>query len=151
MPPNKKDPRKDSLGYCIYRAHSLNYNSIRRAFQNAGYDETGEQFGLLVAIYENEGASQSQLAEKTLKDRHNVTRILNLLEKRGSIERRPDRSDKRIYRIFLTKAGKDTYEALMPVIRGHAKMITKGLSTEDIAIAKRVLEQVGKNCSDLSG
>ncbi|MFC1875817.1 MarR family transcriptional regulator [Thermodesulfobacteriota bacterium] len=41
-----------------------------------------------------------------MKDRHNITRILNLLEKNGFISRTPDGEDKRRLNVYLTKEGK---------------------------------------------
>ena len=105
----------ESLGFWVYRIHTQGTNALRRAFQAAGYDLTPEQWGLLARLREAEGSNQTQLGEKMLKDRHNITRILNLLEKRGYIERRPDEADKRIYRVFLTKSGRAVQEKLTPM------------------------------------
>jgi DNA-binding MarR family transcriptional regulator len=137
--------RNDSLGFWIYRVHCQGSAALRRAFQAAGYDLTPEQFGLLSAIREHEGLHQSQLGERTFKDRHNVTRILNLLEKQGYIERRPHSTDKRVYRIFLTTEGRGVQTRLAPIIINHVERCFAGISAEDRAAMRRILEHVARN------
>jgi DNA-binding MarR family transcriptional regulator len=134
-----------SLGFSIYRVHTQGTNVLRRAFQAAGYDVTPEQWGVLARLREEEGANQTQLGQKTLKDRHNITRILNLLEKRGYIERRPDKADKRAYRVFLTAAGRATQEELAPIALDYRKSAFKGLTQEDLWTMRILLERIVKN------
>ena len=135
----------ESLGFWVYRVHTQGINALRRAFQAAGYDVTPEQWGVLARLRGHEGASQTQLGEKTLKDRHNITRILNLLEKRGYVERRPDETDKRVYRIFLTETGRAAQEELAPIVLEHRKSIFKGLGYEDRQTMRNLLERIVKN------
>jgi DNA-binding MarR family transcriptional regulator len=135
----------ESLGFWVYRVHTQGTNALRRAFQTAGYDVTPEQWGVLARLREEEGASQTQLGEKTLKDRHNITRILNLLEKRGYIERRADEADKRVYRIFMTEAGRAAQEELAPIVLNHRKLTFKGLGPEDRQTMRTLLERIVRN------
>ncbi len=89
--------------------------------------------------------NQSHLGEKTFKDRHNITRILNLLERRGCIERRADKADKRVYRLFLTKTGQKVQENLGAIVLTHREAIFEGLSREDIVTMQRIVEHIVKN------
>jgi DNA-binding MarR family transcriptional regulator len=141
----KSDSPDESLGFSIYRVHTQGTNALRRAFQAAGYDVTPEQWGVLARLREEEGMNQTQLGEKMLKDRHNITRILNLLEKRGYIERRPDESDKRVYRVFLTAAGRATHEELAPIVMNHRRLTFGGLAQEDLRKMRILLERMVKN------
>jgi DNA-binding MarR family transcriptional regulator len=78
----------ESLGFLLYRSHIQVSAALRNAFQDAGYDLTPEQWAVLLRLREQEGLNQSNLGEKTYKDRHNITRILKQLDKRGYIEKR---------------------------------------------------------------
>jgi DNA-binding MarR family transcriptional regulator len=80
-----------------------------------------------------------------LKDRHNVTRILNLLEKRGYIKRRADSADMPAYRIFLTPEGRAVQESLNSIVENHLKNMYGGLSPEDLAAMRRIVERVVTN------
>ena len=73
----------ESLGFWIYRIYAQASSRLRRTFQAHGYDCTPEQWGVMTRLRDEEGMNQSQLGERTFKDRHNITRILDLLEKRG--------------------------------------------------------------------
>lgn len=135
----------ESLGFWVYRVHTQGTNALRRAFQAAGYDVTPEQWGVLARLREQEGTSQAQLGEKMLKDRHNITRILNLLEKRGYVKRKADEADKRVYRVFLTAAGRATQKELAPIVLNHRKSTFKGLGTKDRQAMRSLLERIVKN------
>jgi MarR family transcriptional regulator, organic hydroperoxide resistance regulator len=138
-------PLDDSLSFWVYRAYTQGLTVLRRTFQASGYDLTPEQYGALARINEKEGINQSQLGERMLKDRHNMTRILGLLEKRGYIERRADEADKRIYRIFLTEAGRNIRERLTPVVVSHLNQTYEGLSEEEVLTMRRILERIVGN------
>lgn len=138
----------DSLGFWVYRMHTQWVAALRRAFLAAGYDLTPEQWGVLVRIRENEGMNQSRLGEKAFKDRHNITRIIDLLEGRGFIERRPDDTDRRACRLYLTKSGRAVQEALTSVVLSNYGSALKGLASEDLLTMRRILEHVVSNLEE---
>lgn len=78
-----KFKQENSPGFIIHRLDTLLKLGLRNAFQEKGFDFTAEQWGVLFRLYGNEGIHQSELGDRTGKDRHNITRILNLLEKNG--------------------------------------------------------------------
>lgn len=51
--------------------------------------------------------SQTELAARLALDGSTLVRLLDLLEGRGLVERRPDPADRRARRILLTAAGRD--------------------------------------------
>jgi DNA-binding MarR family transcriptional regulator len=65
---------------------------------------------ILVNLFRFEGISQQELAHKLLVGRSNVSMTLPQLERRGLIERRGDKRDKRVLRLFLTKEGRRVTE-----------------------------------------
>lgn len=135
----------EALGFWIYRLYNQGSNLLRKTFLTEGYDLTPEQWGVLTRLREEEGLNQSHLGEKTFKDRHNITRILNLLERQGCIERRADKADKRVYRLFLTKTGQDVQEKLGAIVLTHREALFEGLSREDIQTMQRIVEHIVKN------
>ena len=134
-----------SLGFWIYRAHSQSSSLLRRTFQAHGYDVTPEQWGVLASLRRAEGVNQSQLGENTFKDRHNITRILGLLEKRGLVERRIDEGDRRAYRVFLTDAGRKEQERLRGLVNSHQQALFEGLKPEELANLRRIFEHIVRN------
>jgi DNA-binding MarR family transcriptional regulator len=138
----------ESLGFWLYRSHSQVSAGLRQTFQDAGYDLTPEQWAVLFRIQEQEGINQIHLGEKTFKDRHNITRILKQLDKRGYIEKRNDENDKRAHRIYLSPGGRSLYEKIKPLVLQHRKRICKGFTANDLQNIRKYLEQVVHNLNN---
>lgn len=139
-------PSSVSLGILLYRLRNTGFASLRRAFQEAGYRNlTPEQWGLLVRLQRQEGVNQNQLAEKTFKDRHNIARILFLLEKHGYIERQPAENDRRAYRLFLTDEGRGVLDATVPIVENHFSTMFTGLSSAELLTLRRIVERMMSN------
>ncbi len=141
-------PRKESPGFIIYRTAVLLKAGLRRAFQVRGLDITPEQWSVLGSLWEEEGVHQSLLAEKTDKDRHNMTRILSLLEKRGLIRRKPDKDDRRRQRVYLTQSGKGLEFELVPVATEFMQQAFRGLTDQEMSFLKHILRQIASNLGD---
>jgi DNA-binding MarR family transcriptional regulator len=132
----------DTPGFWVYRAHTQGSNLFRKMLQTAGYDLTPEQCGVLMRLKECHGMNQSQLGKRLLKDRHNITRLLDLLGARGFVERRADEADKRIYRIFLTEAGWDLVGKLAPLVDDYFRHMLEGLTDEDVSVMRKTLGRI---------
>ena len=132
----------DSYGYLINLAAQRLKYELHQTFQAKGYDVTPEQWAVLNRLWEEDGLSQVELAERTFKDKPGTTRILSLLEKKGIVVRRQDENDRRVLRVYLTKIGKDLKAKLIPcaedVLAKSGGDITKG----QIAQFKRTLHQI---------
>jgi DNA-binding MarR family transcriptional regulator len=135
----------ESLGYWLYRSHIRVSAALRQTFQHAGYNLTPEQWSVLFRLYEQEGMNQSQLGEKTGKDRHNITRILKQLARRCYIVRQDDKKDKRAHRIYLTRNGRDLCKKIVPLMLRHRDRICRGFKTKDLIYIRSYLEQVVHN------
>lgn len=135
----------DSYGYLInLTAQRLRYE-LHQTFQAKGYDVTPEQWAVLNRLWEQDGLSQVDLAERTFKDKPSTTRILNLLEKKLIVVRRPDESDGRILRVFLTKPGKDLKDKLIPCAEEVLAKSGKNLTREELAQFKMTIHRILSN------
>ncbi len=140
-------PLDNSQGYIIHRLDMQMSLGLQHAFQAKGFNITPEQWGVLNRLWENEGMHQSALAQRTAKDRHNITRILNLLEKNGFIFRTPDGEDKRRLKVYLTQEGKALKQKLIPIVIGFLQKCFEGLTQEEVQDLGRIHEQILKNLS----
>jgi DNA-binding MarR family transcriptional regulator len=138
-------PADQLLGFWVYRYQMQGSSLLWRKFRAAGHDVTPEQFWLLTRLLELEGLNQRELGERMLKDRHNMTRILDLLGRRGYIERRPDSGDKRMYRIFLTQNGRELQTKLTPIVIDHNEAIFEAVSEPDMETTRQTLRKIVKN------
>ena len=71
----------------------------------------GQQFVLNV-LWEHEGLTHSELAEKVHVQPATVTNALKRMERAGLVVRRPDSADQRVSRVYLTDAGRDIRDAV---------------------------------------
>ncbi|MCI0552527.1 MAG: MarR family transcriptional regulator [Anaerolineae bacterium] len=135
----------DSYGYLINLAAQRLKYELHQTFQAKGYDITPEQWAVLNRLWEEDGLSQVELAERTFKDKPGTTRILILLEKKGVVVRRPDESDGRVLRVFLTKTGRDLKDKLIPCAQEVLAKSGKNLTKEELAQFKLTLNQILNN------
>ncbi len=140
-------PLDNSQGYIIHRLVVQMSLGLQHAFQAKGFNVTPEQWGVLNRLWENEGMHQSALAQRAAKDRHNITRILNLLEKNGFIFRTPDDEDKRRLNVYLTEEGKALKQKLIPIVIGFLQKCFEGLTQEEVQDLRRIHEHILKNLS----
>jgi DNA-binding MarR family transcriptional regulator len=140
-------PLDNSQGYIIHRLDVQMSLGLQHAFQAKGFNITPEQWGVLNRLWENEGMHQSALAQRAAKDRHNITRILNLLEKNGFIFRTPDGEDKRRLNVYLTEEGKALKQKLIPIVIGFLQKCFEGLTQEEVQDLRRMHEHILKNLS----
>jgi DNA-binding MarR family transcriptional regulator len=141
-------PRKESPGFMIYQTGVRLKAGLRRAFQKGGLDVTPEQWSVLGTLWNEEGIHQSLLAERTDKDRHNITRILDLLAKQGLIRRKADQHDKRRQLVYLTDAGKSLELQLAPIATEFLKKAFQALTEQEITKLMHILRQIKSNLGD---
>jgi DNA-binding MarR family transcriptional regulator len=135
----------NSFGYLINLAAQRLKYELHQTFQAKGYDITPEQWAVLNRLWEQDGLSQVELAERTFKDKPGTTRILNLLEQKGVVIRRRDAEDGRVMHVFLTKAGKDFKEKLIPCAEDVLVKSGQNLTEEEVAQLKQILNKILSN------
>lgn len=137
---------EEAIGYLTYRAQTAFRFSMNQALERHGFGDFGlEQWRVLRALWVQEGLTQNEIGVLHLKDKTNVTRLIDQLEKKGLVERRNDPADRRVFRIFLTKSGKAMKKKLLPIGVEVRTRAIKGLSDEDVRTATRVLRTMTEN------
>jgi DNA-binding MarR family transcriptional regulator len=78
---------------------------------------TPRQLAVLVVIAECEGASQTDITQRTGIDRSTMADVVRRMVKKGLLERRRSRTDIRAYELRLTDEGRKVLQAAIPVAR----------------------------------
>ncbi|MBW1771833.1 MAG: MarR family transcriptional regulator [Deltaproteobacteria bacterium] len=138
-------PVDNSPGFIVHLLDTQMKAGLKRAFQSKGYNITPEQWGVLSRLWVKDGIHQNTVAKRTSKDRHTITRILNLLEKKGLIRRVPDPEDKRRVNIYLTPEGKGLKSKLSPIVINFLKKCFAGLDEKDLKEMERIHRRILKN------
>ncbi len=104
----------------------------------ASHGLTHIQFFLLIALYEKEGMSVSELAAKVALDKSTMTGLIDRMEREGFVERHQNPNDRRAYCIYLTEKARDMRKDLISIYREVNSMYLHTLSEEE----KRILEEI---------
>jgi len=88
------------------------------------YELTPVQFAALVAIRAHPGIDATRLSAVIAFDRSTLGNVIERLETKDYIERRPAREDKRVKLLYLTKSGAALLRDIMPSVdRAQARML----------------------------
>lgn len=123
----------------------------QRRFNAEHYDITVDQWLILKSLNQNNDLNQSQLAEITDKDHPTLTRIIDLLCKKGFTERRIHPTDRRSFNIHLTDLGKNQIKEWSPKMAEIRMKAWQNLTEEDYKNFKRILETIYKNLDSQAG
>ena len=87
--------------------------------------------GILRLLRIEAGPSQQELAARLGIHPSRLVSILDNLEKRGLVERRANKDDRRLYSLHLTQAGGEALEKIGGVARQHQEALLSGISREE--------------------
>jgi DNA-binding MarR family transcriptional regulator len=105
-------------------------------------DLTPVQYAALVAIHTHPGIDATRLSAVIAFDRSTLGSVIERLEAKALIERRPSRGDKRIKLLYLTRSGAARMREIMPLVdRAQARML-KPLKAADRKILMALLTQL---------
>lgn len=142
----------DKLPYIIEK--SSVYFKLRGAqlLTKLGCPITIEQFIILDAIYFNTGICQRDLAKIVLKDRSNITRILNILENEGYIVRENTSKGNRMVKVAkLTLKGQNVINKYAGALKQDLDDMLSAVEREKLEAVKDVLqaliEKISKNAN----
>ncbi len=140
-----KYTNRKAYGYLLERTQK----KVRQHFQKALLvNNTGitvDQWIILDRLNRNNGLSQREIAETTLKDAPTVTRIIDLLCKKGLVERVQDNGDRRRLRISLTAKGKQKVKEVLPIVQDMREKGWQNLSDDDYSTMIRILDTIYAN------
>lgn len=116
-----------------------------QTFAEKGFGITPEQYLILDLLVEYGELYQRQISEITLKDRANVARIIKILKTKGLIEKISEARGRRVYKIIVTEAGKNLRDKVHPTAMELRKILSEGISAEDLAITLNTLKKIYEN------
>ena len=137
-----------NMGMLINSAQRAMTKSFVQNATESGLDISLDQWMVLVPIWQLESASQKELGEMCLKDKTNITRIIDALEEKNLVVRVEDQIDHRVKRVVLTNAGKQLFYDVLPIMEKTREEVRANISDNDIDIFKSVLSKILKNLTD---
>ena len=144
----KKDLLKSRIGMKLVRVGKMTRALAIQKFKYEKLEITPEQFTVLTAIIDHDGLYQRQISALTLKDRPNITRIVNILEKMELVTRTSDVNKRKIYKINITSKGKAIHEKIVPSVLELWQDSVRGVSDEDLQNCLTVLNKIKTNLEE---
>lgn len=139
---------KSRIGMKLVRIGKMTRAIAVQKFTTNGFEITPEQLTVLAALIDHDGMYQRQIGAITLKDRPNITRILNILEKMNLVTRKPDVNKRKIFKIFITDEGKKVYEKVIPTALELWQNTVKGVPEDELRITLKVLNKFKTNLEE---
>ena len=149
QPPAANMPRLGEIGLQNFAPYLMNRIMGR---YNAGLRKDMAALGLttpkmrsLAVLSVIDGLQIRELAVYAVVEQSTLSRALDALTAEGLIRRESDQQDSRATRVFITQAGRASFEAMWPTMaKTYARMFT-GISAEEHAAFVATLQKVLKN------
>ncbi|MEC7771671.1 MAG: MarR family transcriptional regulator [Bacteroidota bacterium] len=139
-----KVPAK-TVFYHIERTIKTYRKFSRQNFLKVVDDITVDQKLVLQYLNDRPELSQNEIAELVFKDNASLTRMIDLMVRKGFLDRSINPKDRRRFHIELTPKGKEILEKLAPVIAENRKRAFAGISEEELVQLEQTLNKIVSN------
>jgi DNA-binding MarR family transcriptional regulator len=133
--------------YALDRAIRSYRRMAQAAIDRAGINVTIDQWLVLRVLLEHDDLTQQEIAERVFKDQASVARILALLTKRGLLSAVPLPHDGRRTQLRVTEPGQRILDAVQPIVLQNRAIALAGISDEELALLRPVLDRIAANCT----
>ena len=136
-------PPAESSGYLVRDAH--------RAFQRllekriAPHGIARGQWYFLRVLWTEDGLSQRELSARVGMMEPTTVIALRTMEKSGLIRRVRSADDKRRAQVWLTPKGQELRNELLALARGITDQSEAGITSDDLAVFRRVITRMTAN------
>ncbi|BDF57823.1 hypothetical protein CE91St36_06400 [Christensenellaceae bacterium] len=103
------------------------------------------QYFFLAHIYEEQGHTAQELANKGRFDKATATRALQRLEELSYIRRETDSADKRKFRFYTTLKAKPIVDKVYQAVDKWNRILKGDMAVEEIVAAEKAMGQMAKN------
>lgn len=136
-------PLNEAVGFLLDDAARL----MTRAFAKrlAAHRITLGAFPFLRALWEQDGLTQAELADRLGRAGPTAVAALRQMERDGLIRRVPDKADKRKAYVHLTAKGRSLYTRAKPDTEAHMRCCLAGFTQEERETFKRLLRRFRAN------
>jgi DNA-binding MarR family transcriptional regulator len=125
-----------SIWFRLLSCHAVMLSKLRRELEDR---TTLARFDLLASLAREDGQTLAGLSRALLVTAGNVTGLVDRAERDGVVERRPEPTDRRVARVWLTAEGRALIRDLLPLHARHVHELIGGLSHQDRRELRRLL------------
>lgn len=142
----EKNILDDSIGFLLGQTYRKIVHIL--SIELKVLDITPEQWSVLYRISEKEALNQKELAHRSGKDQPTTTRILDVLYKKGLIEKKMCPSDRRSFLVYITENGKDLVQEAIPIEKETIERVIHGIDPNHLILLKSILTEMNTNIEE---
>ncbi|MET7000293.1 MarR family winged helix-turn-helix transcriptional regulator [Chitinophaga defluvii] len=120
-------------------------NYWQKTFDAQQKDITVDQWLLIENLHKHKKTTHNELAKNTSKDITTISRIIELLVKKGLVKRETDTIDRRKVFLQLTPKGVEKYKDVRPLVMEMRKTGWHNLTETDYNELTRILDEIYNN------
>jgi DNA-binding MarR family transcriptional regulator len=149
------DENRGRLSYWLFytqRCVAYAYAEVLRAHceeRGKPYVITPPQWGALALLLAQDGQTIGTMSQISGVDAPTGTGIITRLEQNGLVERRHDREDRRVVKVYLTDEGRDIINTMASPVKQFDQSMTRGFDEGEKAHFVAQLQQIIANVSEI--
>ena len=137
---------QDVIFYSLDSASKAYRRFAQARLNAAGIDITIDQWLVLKTIHESADVTLQQVGVAVFKDFASITRIVQLLERKGLLRRKPHPTDGRRSELVLTSSGASVVRKVEPIAQANRRQALDGIDADQVAQLRAVLKRITENC-----
>lgn len=130
----------DCTFFFLAKAHQKAHGLLKKRL--APYGLTNMQHLILEGIWFQEGATAADLGKLLILDKATLSGIIDRLDEGGWIEKRPDKTDKRVFLLYPSNKANTLKEELIDVRKKGNDRLLADFTMEEKIIFKRLLRSL---------
>ncbi|MBV9615566.1 MAG: MarR family transcriptional regulator [Ktedonobacteraceae bacterium] len=149
------DDNRGRLSYWLFYAQrcvAYAYAEVLRAHceeRGKPYVITPPQWGALSLLLMQDGMTIGTMSQKRGVDAPAATAIIARLEQNGLVERRHNREDRRVVKVYFTDEGRDISNTLVSSVEQFDQTMKRGFSEGDMDRFLAQLQQLIANAAEI--
>ena len=120
------------LIYTICMTSIAMKDGLRKEFIKNNCDMTIDNYAILTRLWQQDNLTQQRLCELTCKNKSNLTRILDTMEKKNMIKRIPNQADRRSFTISLTEYSDSLKDKIIKIAKDYSDRIFNEISNSEM-------------------
>lgn len=135
--------KQRSVGKLINTINRYSEMYINKQLKQFGIGAS--QMHFLMLLYQNDGVTQHELAQKLYVDKGTATRAIQKLEQLGYISRKASKDDQRKNLVFVTEKALAIRLDIINILGDWTSVLTRDMSETEKSSLLRLLNQSAKN------
>lgn len=132
-----------SLPMLCYRVLASILPPFRRIFSHYGITE--QQWRILRILWQEDGISQNDIAQRSLLPKQSLVGIIDRLQDLGLLVRKQSATDRRKSAIFLTAKAREIEAEITPQVNKIYRELEKQLSPQQWSELRKMLTHIANN------